>query len=315
LAARPKDVSSTEELTLPAGDGMPIEGPPQTNLNKMPGLIFDSHCHVWENWPYQPAVPDPQSRSRAEQLLFEMDAAGVEHAILICASLPGNPHNSDYAFSMAAAHPGRFTVFPDFECKWSASFREPGAAHRLQTALNRWTFKGFTTYLAEDENGDWLESEDGTELFALAEQHRLIVSLSAMPHQMPAVIGLARLFPALRIILHHFGFLGPRSGTELSDAAPVLAAAACPNIWMKYSGMGNVAAPGQEFPYTELRWIPNALGTAFGASRLLWGSDWPVSRRHMTYTQTLSLLQRHGPFNGDEIAAVLGGNLRRLLST
>ena len=35
-------------------------------------MIFDGHCHAWENWPYQPAVPDPQSRARAEQLLYEM---------------------------------------------------------------------------------------------------------------------------------------------------------------------------------------------------------------------------------------------------
>ncbi|MCR6670756.1 amidohydrolase [Devosia ginsengisoli] len=278
-------------------------------------MIIDGHCHVWENWPYQPAVPDPTSRARAEQLLFEMDSAGVEQAIIICASLAANPRNADYAFAMTAAYPGRFTVFPDLECKWSPNFRKPDAALRLETALRRWDFKGFTLYLADEESGDWLTSDDGTAFFALAERAGLIASLSAMPHQMPAVIALARRFPSLRIILHHFGFLGPRSATDLTTAEPVLAAAACPNIWMKYSGMGNVAAAEQEFPYSELRWIPEAVGAAFGPSRLIWGSDWPVSRRHMTYGQALSLLRRHGPFNDDEIVAVLGGNLERLLGS
>ena len=49
-------------------------------------MIFDAHCHAWEHWPYQPQVPDAHSRARAERLLWEMDQAGVEKAIL-CGSL------------------------------------------------------------------------------------------------------------------------------------------------------------------------------------------------------------------------------------
>ena len=30
---------------------------------------WDSHCHIWERWPYSPAVPDPTSRGTVEQLL------------------------------------------------------------------------------------------------------------------------------------------------------------------------------------------------------------------------------------------------------
>ena len=40
-------------------------------------MIVDAHCHAWATWPYQPPVPDPESRGRIEQLLFEMDQNGV----------------------------------------------------------------------------------------------------------------------------------------------------------------------------------------------------------------------------------------------
>ena len=46
-------------------------------------MIIDGHCHIWENWPYQPPVPDESLRARAEQLLYEMDRAGVERAAVI----------------------------------------------------------------------------------------------------------------------------------------------------------------------------------------------------------------------------------------
>jgi L-fuconolactonase len=47
---------------------------------------------------------------------------------------------------------------------------------------------------------------------------------------------------------------------------------------------------------------------------MIWGSDYPVSRRHMTYRQTIWLLERHGPFQPDDLPLVFGGNLQRLLA-
>jgi predicted TIM-barrel fold metal-dependent hydrolase len=278
-------------------------------------MIFDAHCHVWENWPYQPAVPDPQSRARAEQLLYEMDANHVDRAIIICARIGDNARNIDYAMHAEIQHAGRFVVFPDLECRWSPHYKQPGAAARLSQALARWTFPGFTHYLDEADDGSWMLSEDGRAFFALAQDHRLILSLSAVPHQIPSVMALADAFPELPILLHHLAFLGPRSAATPDATTLVLAAARCPNVFVKYSGMGNIAAPSQEFPYGELQSIPRLLVDAFGPNRLLWGSDYPVSRRHMTYAQTLSLLTRHGPLSGSDLDLVLAGTMQHLLDS
>ena len=124
-------------------------------------MITDAHCHVWEKWPYTPAVPDPTSRASIEQLLFEMDSNGVDNAVIICARIGDNPRNVDYAVDAAARYPGRLVVFPDLECKWSADFRAAGAVDRLQTSLERWDFVGFTMYLDESEDGSWLTSAEG----------------------------------------------------------------------------------------------------------------------------------------------------------
>ena len=50
-------------------------------------MIVDSHCHAWRTWPYQPPVPDPEGRGTVEQLLFEMDGAGVDRAAVVCARI------------------------------------------------------------------------------------------------------------------------------------------------------------------------------------------------------------------------------------
>ena len=46
-------------------------------------MIIDSHSHAWPRWPYQPPVPDGDSRGRIEQLLHEMDRHGVDQAVLV----------------------------------------------------------------------------------------------------------------------------------------------------------------------------------------------------------------------------------------
>ena len=43
-------------------------------------MIIDSHCHAWTTWPYDTRVPDPGSRGRVEQLLFEIGNEIVAYA-------------------------------------------------------------------------------------------------------------------------------------------------------------------------------------------------------------------------------------------
>ena len=45
--------------------------------------IIDSHTHAWQYWPYEPPVPDHESRGKVEQLLWEMDRVGVDKAVLV----------------------------------------------------------------------------------------------------------------------------------------------------------------------------------------------------------------------------------------
>ena len=276
-------------------------------------MIVDAHCHVWNRWPYEPEVPDPETRARAEQLLWHMDRNGVDRAVVIAASIGDNPANANDAFAAAEAAGGRLVVFPDLECRWSAEFRTPGAAGRLSRALDRWGMVGFTTYLAEEEDGSWMLSEEGEAFFALAERAALVASLSVMPHQVAAVAELARRHPELPILLHHHAFFGPRSGTSAADGSRLAPAAECPNVRVKLSGLGNLAFKSDEYPYPALGWVPRLMLELFGPDRLVWGSDFPVSCRYMTYRQTLDVLRRHDSIDDADLPAVLGRNIDRLL--
>ena len=276
-------------------------------------MTIDAHTHIWESWPYQPPVPDPQTRSRAEQLLFEMDQNDVERAVIICARIGDNPRNVDYAFEVAARYPGRLVVFPDLECRWAPDFRTPGAVQRLEQAMARWDLVCFTLYLDATEDGSWLTGPEGLPFLERAADRSLLLSLSALPHQMAAVGELADKLPGLQILLHHLAHLGDRHATSVDSDTAVIALANHANIHLKYSGMGNIMLPPHEFPYPDAqpRWVPMLM--AFGPERIVWGSDYPVSRRYMTYRQTVSMLERHSPFPASTHQAILNDNMDRLL--
>jgi predicted TIM-barrel fold metal-dependent hydrolase len=241
-----------------------------------------------------------------------MDRAGVERAVVVCAAIGDNPRNVDDAFEAATRHAGRLVVFPDIGCFWHNDRHAPGAPHRLERATARWDFAGFTHYLAEADDGDWLVGDEGTAFFGLAAARELIVSLFALPHQMPAVVRLARRFPRMPILLHHYGYLGPRSAGTANALQLVLEGAACPNLFVKFSGVGNVVGPNDAYPFEGMRPIVHALVNAFGSSRLAWGSDWPVSSRWMAYEETLSLLL-DGSLGRGEIADIAGLTMAKLL--
>ena len=101
-------------------------------------MIIDSHTHAWQRWPYQPPVPDPQSRGVAEQLLWEMDRHGVDKAVLVCARIEHNPDNNDYVADCVRRHPDRLVQFADVDCSWSETYHVPGAASRLEQAANEY---------------------------------------------------------------------------------------------------------------------------------------------------------------------------------
>ena len=229
-------------------------------------MIIDAHCHACEQWPYQPAVPDPHGRARAERLLWEMDQAGVDQAVLISAAIGGNDDNAAYTNACAKGSAGRLHAFPDVDCRWHTTHHTPGAADRLRQIVARFNPAGFTHYLHEDHDPAWLLSADGLEFFAAAEHAGLIASLACGPTQMPSICALAKRFPAMPFLIHHLG----RVVVDPLDAQArraVLAASAVPNIHIKLSGFGFAVPAGWDFPQAATHELVRELHQQFGEAQ------------------------------------------------
>ena len=242
-------------------------------------MIIDSHTHAWKCWPYEPKVPDVESRGRVEQLLWEMDRCHVDRAVLVSARVEYNSDNNEYGAECAARYPDRLIHFADVDCMWSSTYHTPGAAERLRAAVERYSIVGFTHYV--DDDTDWFESEEGLRFFAVAAEHNL---------------GLVRV-------------------GEDENLRQILASAQMPNIYIKLSGQYYASRVGWDFPNADTQPIVRALYNAYGPTRLLWGSDYPVVRSAMTYEQALEVFRTHCTFVSEaDKTLILGENLNRLLA-
>ena len=277
-------------------------------------MIIDSHCHAWRYWPYEPPVPDPESRGLVEQLLFEMDQHGVDQAAIVCARIDHNPNNNDYVAACVRRFPDRLHQIADVDCSWTETYHAPGAADRLAHAVETYRLKGFTHYVAAEDDGSWFASDEGLAFFGTAAELRQIASISLPLHLHPALRELARRFPSVPFLCHHMGHPHAAEPPPYPMLKGILDSAAVPNMYLKLSGFHYASTVAWEYPYSDCARIVRALYEHYGPDRLCWGSDYPVVRRAMTYQQALEAFRIHCTFVPEaHKARILGENLRRLL--
>jgi predicted TIM-barrel fold metal-dependent hydrolase len=275
-------------------------------------MIVDSHCHAWRYWPYQPPVPDPESRGTIDQLLWEMDRNGVDRAAVVCARIDHNPDDNDYVAGCVRRHPDRLYQLADVDCSWSDTYHTPGAAERLERAVEQYRLPGFTHYVRADDDGGWFLSEDGLAFLEKAAELRQVASFAIPARLQPVLRQVARRFPDLPFLCHHM------AGARVADPSlieEIVLSAELPNIHVKLSGFHYASRVAWEYPYPDCAPIVRALYDAFGPERLHWGSDYPVVRRAMTYQQSLEAVRTHCLFIPDAaMARVLGDSLHDLLA-
>ena len=278
-------------------------------------VIIDSHTHAWPRWPYQPSVPDPESRGTIEQLINEMDLHGVDKAVLICARIDHSLDNNEYIAEAVKRYPDRLLQFADVDCEWTETYHTDGAADRLAEASEKFGVKGYTHYLKDEDEGDWFFSEEGERFLKTTQEKGLIASISMEAHQIGPLRRLAERFPAVPFLLHHMA--GARAWEEppYPKLKEVLASAGVSNIYVKMSGFAYVSQVEWDYPYSDTGWIVRALYEYFGPERLCWGSDYPVVRNYMTYKHALEVFRTHCTFipDGDK-KQILGESLHRLLT-
>lgn len=285
----------------------------------VPGPV-DGHVHVFRPAAVSPRGVDdlaPADRDApVEDLLARMADAGVAAAVLV----PLDGHD-DYVADVLERHPGRFAAVA------VATAAEHGTAGgdsvaALRSRRERWGFGALRTSWLGDPTRPVTDSPFLPVLRLLAHEGLPLWSYLP-PQQLPLLEQLVGVLPDLRVVLNHLGFCPhdmwidghrrPRFDQPfpepLVERLERLADAAAVHVLVS----GQYALSAEQPPYADLFPVTRRLARAYGADRLLWGSDHPWPSDVPGYRRLARLVPEVLPdLDPGALARVMGGTARRL---
>ena len=241
------------------------------------GRVVDAQIHVWR----RVAVPGLEHRPEPlgyEQLLPLMDASGVERAILIPPGFAGDGNAE--ALRAATEVPSRFGVMG----------RLPLDVDKAPGMLAGWLrvrgMLGVRISFHADPNRTLLhEGRLGWFWEALQEQD--IPFMTFPPHLLGEIRRVAERFPGIRVIIDHLGAASERTLSAYEAAIEeLIKLAPLPNVAVKASTLPYYSQ--KEYPYEDLHAGFCRVLTAFGPTRVFWGSD--LTRLRCSYEEAVGMM-------------------------
>ena len=163
--------------------------------------------------------------------------------------------------------------------------------------------------LAEADPAEWLRTPAVRRSLTELDAAGLPFDLMIRPGHWRAARDAARDHPSLQFVLNHLGKPPIASGELEPWATGLRALAAEPNVACKLSGLQTIASP--DWTCEELAPYVDIALEAFGPSRLIFGSDWPVSSQAASYDRVCAVAQAWcSALSDGERSAVLAGNAR-----
>ncbi len=233
--------------------------------------FIDAHQHYWtlglghNDWP----GPDLESIYRdfaPKDLKPHLAAAGIARTVLVQAA----PNVAETEFLLALAEQEETVAAV---VGW-VDVLAPGAISEIERLKNHRKFKGIRPMLQSIAETAWiLRPEAVATLEALP---RLDIRFDALiqPRHLPMIAALADRLPELQIVLDHGAKPFIAEGRMEPWRADMAALALRRNVHVKLSGL--VTEAGGAWTAERLRPYASHLIEAFGADRVMFGSDWPV---------------------------------------
>ncbi|MDA0340927.1 MAG: amidohydrolase family protein [Proteobacteria bacterium] len=265
-------------------------------------LIADAQVHVWGvHTPERPWPADGFGREHtadpltAEKLLAQMDAAGVERAVIVPPSWEGD--RNDLALAAAAAHPGRLAIMGRLAIEDPATGVLLGAWREQPGMLG-----ARITFLTPPQR-QWLV--DGTvDWFWPAVEKAGIPLMVLPPDQLPAIDRVAERHPGLRLVIDHLAMTSSRRDAEaFADLDTLLTLAQRPNVAVKASALPCYST--EAYPFPGLHRHIERVVDAFGPERVFWGTD--LSRLSCSYREAITLFTEELAFLSETDKALIMG--------
>jgi L-fuconolactonase len=253
--------------------------------------LLDAHHHLWDPsrrdypWMFGDALAPIRKPYDVADLTRETSGTGVRRTILV-QTIASQDETAEF-LATAAETPGGLIAgvvgwvnltAPDVDDRLAELRAGPGG-HLLV---------GVRHQVQDEPDPEWLSRRDVRAGLRAVADAGLVYDLLVLVHQLPSAWQAALDLPELRFVLDHAAKPPIASGALEPWASGVKALAAAPNVSCKLSGLVTEASWTSWAP-TDIEPYASRIVEYFGASRTMFGSDWPVCELAATYPQVVDL--------------------------
>jgi L-fuconolactonase len=269
-------------------------------------IRIDAHQHYWNpargDYHWMPMDNEVLARPYAPQDLAPLlEARRVDRTVLVQAA--ATVEETEYMLGLADATPSVAGVVG-----W-VDFERPEHLAQLERLAGHPKFKGVRPMIQDIPDVDWMLRDDVQWGYAALEDLDLSFDALGFPRHLENFLTILTRHPKMRTVVDHC--MKPQVADHTGDsfrhwADGMSAIARETGAFCKLSGLVTEAGEG---------WQPEALKPyahhvleVFGASRVMWGSDWPVVRLRCEYErwhETAQLLTQE--LSAEEKDRVFGG--------
>jgi predicted TIM-barrel fold metal-dependent hydrolase len=241
-------------------------------------LIIDSHVHVWKHdpaFPFAQGAHPPAEDASAEMLLDLMKANGVSRTVII--QVIHYKWDNSYLADVLKRYPGTFKGV----CRVNPE--DPAAPDEL-SRLTEQGFRGVRLSPSGNADGDWIKGPLMPPLWKRCAQLKVPMTVLVPASRLPDIAPLIEKNSDLTVVIDH------QADSPLNQPDKLellLAMERYPKVFVKISHMWTLSR--QPYPYPDAQVQVKKLYEKFGAKRLMWGTDWPISLSKLPYPQTVAL--------------------------
>ena len=264
--------------------------------------FIDSHVHVWKTDPAFPfatgAHPSPADAS-VETLLDLMHANQVSRTVII--QVIHYKWDNSFLASVLKRYP---TLFHGV-CRVDPE--DPAAPEEL-SRLTEAGFRGVRLSPAADATGDWIRGPLMPPLWRRCSELKVPMTVLVPATRLPDLVPLIEANAELIVVIDHMADC-PLDRPDLLEH--LLGLARFPLVFVKISDMWSLSK--QPYPYADAQDQVKRLLERFGAQRLMWATNWPVSLAQLPYARIVALYRDRMSFlTPEEREAILSGTVERI---
>lgn len=242
-------------------------------------LLIDSHVHVWKRdpaFPFAQGRKPPEFDASAEMLLDLMRANGVARTVIV--QVIHYRWDNSYLADVLKRYPGQFhgiaRVNPE----------DPAAPDHLSRLTLEQGFRGVRLSPSDQADGDWIRGPLMAPLWRRCAELTVPMTVLASGARMADLVPLIEKNPELTVVIDHMADVPPDQPQLLE---PLLALARYPQVYVKISHVPRLSK--QAYPYADAFDQVKRVYDRFGARRLMWGTDWPISLSELPYDKMVAV--------------------------